>query len=320
LTATHAAPETPRGYHHEALLYSGTSDLMAAVTPFVAEAVAADEPILVVLDAAKNRALREALGSDAERVEFADMRAIGRNPARIMPAWQDFVDRRARPGTTIRGIGEPVWLGRTPAELVECRRHEHLLNVAFDCDFVLLCPYDVDALDPAVIDQARDSHPLVREAGRVAPSPRYPGAGALSAPFDDPLPRPPGAPPILIFQVGGLREARAWVGAHAAAAGLPPARARDLQLAVNEIAKNSLTHGGGGGTVSVWVDGEALICEVRDGGQITDPLADRRRPPDDAPRGRGMWVANQICDLVQVRTSPAGTIVRLHLRMHGETP
>lgn len=320
MAARPTAPETARGYRHEALLYSGTSELISTLAPLVAQAVACEEPVLVAMDPAKNDALREAIGQNASRVEFADMRAIGRNPARIMPAWQDFVDRRARPGSTIWGIGEPVWPGRSAAELVECRRHENLLNLAFDCDFMLLCPYDVDALDRAVIDDARSSHPLVRDAGRVGPSPSYPGAAALAAPFDEPLPSPPGAPPIFIFQVGGLREVRAWVGSHAAAAGLAPARARDLLLAVNEIATNSLTHGGGGGTVSVWVDGDALICEVRDGGQITDPLADRRRPPDEAPAGRGMWVANQICDLVQVRNSPAGTIVRLHLRLHGDTP
>jgi anti-sigma regulatory factor (Ser/Thr protein kinase) len=30
--------------------------------------------------------------------------------------------------------------------------------------------------------------------------------------------------------------------------------------------------------------------------------------------GYGLWLANQVCDLVQVRSSPAGTTVRLHVR------
>jgi prepilin-type processing-associated H-X9-DG protein len=31
----------------------------------------------------------------------------------------------------LRGAGEPIWPERRPAELVECQRHESLLNVAF---------------------------------------------------------------------------------------------------------------------------------------------------------------------------------------------
>ena len=28
--------------------------------------------------------------------------------------------------------------------------------------------------------------------------------------------------------------------------------------------------------------------------------------------GRGVWMANQLCDLVQVRSGARGTVVRLH--------
>jgi hypothetical protein len=38
---------------------------------------------------------------------------------------------------------------------------------------------------------------------------------------------------------------------------------------------------------------------------------ERRRPRDAANGGHGMWLANQLCDLVQVRSSRAGTVVRL---------
>jgi anti-sigma regulatory factor (Ser/Thr protein kinase) len=59
-----------------------------------------------------------------------------------------------------------------------------------------------------------------------------------------------------------------------------------------------------------------LICEVRDTGRIADPLAGRRRPPaDQLAGGWGLWIANALCDLVQLRTSSGGTTVRLHLRV-----
>jgi hypothetical protein len=28
---------------------------------------------------------------------------------------------------------------------------------------------------------------------------------------------------------------------------------------------------------------------------------------------RGLWMVNQMCDLVQLRSSPGGTLVRIHL-------
>jgi anti-sigma regulatory factor (Ser/Thr protein kinase) len=31
--------------------------------------------------------------------------------------------------------------------------------------------------------------------------------------------------------------------------------------------------------------------------------------------GRGLWLANQLCDLVQIRCSPAGATVRLRMRL-----
>jgi MEDS: MEthanogen/methylotroph, DcmR Sensory domain len=55
---------------------------------------------------------------------------VAANPARIIPAWRDFVASVDGRGHA-RGIGEPIWAERTPAELVECQRHETLLNLAF---------------------------------------------------------------------------------------------------------------------------------------------------------------------------------------------
>jgi hypothetical protein len=53
---------------------------------------------------------------------------------------------------------------------------------------------------------------------------------------------------------------------------------------------------------------------IRDGGRFDKPLADRQRPSRNIAGPRGLWVANQLCDLVQIRTLPEGTVVRLHKR------
>ncbi|HEY1450507.1 MAG TPA: ATP-binding protein, partial [Solirubrobacteraceae bacterium] len=88
----------------------------------------------------------------------------------------------------------------------------------------------------------------------------------------------------------------------------------DFVLAVNELATNSVQHGGGGGMLRVWQEPGALVCDVRDRGFIEDPLAGRRRPPIDQYGGRGLWLVNRLCDLVQIRSSPSGTVVRVHMR------
>jgi len=106
------------------------------------------------------------------------------------------------------------------------------------------------------------------------------------------------------------------VAARARAAGLDAAATAKLVLSVNELAANSLRHGGGQGTIRLWQDRDALLCEVRDGGHITGPaLLGRHIPTLTQVGGRGLWLVNQLCDLVQIRSSPAGTAVRLHMRL-----
>lgn len=82
------------------------------------------------------------------------MHELGRNPARIIPAWQRFVDGAG--GRPVRGIGEPIWPGRRAEELLECRLHGALLNVAVDpgLPFWLRCPYDTRQLSPGVVEEA----------------------------------------------------------------------------------------------------------------------------------------------------------------------
>jgi hypothetical protein len=70
---------------------------------FIRAGIAADQTMLVAVAAPKIAWLREALGADAELVQFADMDVIGSNPARIIPIWQEFADRHAaRPGRADR--------------------------------------------------------------------------------------------------------------------------------------------------------------------------------------------------------------------------
>jgi anti-sigma regulatory factor (Ser/Thr protein kinase) len=316
-TAEHAKIWPTDGFRHEALLYAGTDGFVEGTLPWIRAAVAAEEPILVVVSAAKIARLREELGSAAaEQVTFADMADVGVNPARIIPAWRVFVDAHSGRGRRLRGIGEPIWPERSPAELVECQRHEALLNLAFAGaeDFWLLCPYDVEALDPGVIAKAHHSHPVMVADGASHDSSTYHDLRAVSAPFAEPLPEPAPGADVLPFTSGTLAGVRRLVALRAADARLTEERSGDLVLAVNELATNSIRHGGGGGVLRIWQTGDTLICEVADAGRIADPLAGRRRPVSGQSGGHGLWLCNQVCELVQLRTFATGSVVRLHTR------
>lgn len=303
-------------YRHEALFYAGLDGFVDAVTPFLRDGVAAGDAVLVVVGAEKVARLRDELGADAGGVRFADMADVGANPAHIIPAWRSFIDEHAGTGRPMRGIGEPIDASRDDVTLTECQRHEALLNLAFadTPGFWLVCPYDTAALPDDVIHEAARSHPVLVEEGRRRTSHGYAGDAAIAAPFDDPLPPPASAFHALAFDVATVDEVRRFVAEHAVAAGLSPARIQDAVLAVSEIATNSVRHGGGAGVLRAWVEDGAFVCEVRDRGAITDPLAGRVEPQPSQIEGRGLWLANRLCDLVQVRAFADGGCVRLHTR------
>ena len=269
-----AAPEMVGAFRHEALVYAGEEQFVEGISAFIREGVAAGEPTLVVVGTRKLELLREALGVDASEAVFADMSAVGHNPARIIPAWEEFVRRRAGDGVRLRGVGEPIFPERGADELVECQRHESLLNLAFAHApaFWLVCPYDATALDPAVIAEAYRSHPYITRNGRDNTSVGYIGLEAIARPFAVPLPEPVGEVHQLHFENGPLDALRHFVAARAAAAGLGQARVVDLVLAVNEVASNSIAHGGGRGLLRVWQADDRIVCEVRDRGRFETRL------------------------------------------------
>ena len=100
---------------------------------------------------------------------------------------------------------------------------------------------------------------------------------------------------------------------HALRAGLPQARANDLVIAVSEVAANTVRHARSPGTLDIWHDENEIVCEIRDRGIITDPLAGQRRPAADALSGHGLWLVHQLCDLVELLSGQDGTTIRMHM-------
>lgn len=310
----HAAPMHPEaGWRgHGALICHGLEELVASVAGFIERGVAAGEPTAAVFPGPTLERLRCRLGATCGRVRFEDMAVVGRNPGRILPLLQEFSDAHPRP---VRILAQPLWPGRTEAETVEVMRHEALVNLAYPAPAAtIVCAYDTDSLGPSIVAEAERRHPwIVRPDGLGCNSPSYaPPAGEDQLVNSLEPPQPPVEEIRVTRDLAGLRRQMA---SSALLMPLSAARRDDFILAVDEAATNALEHGEEPRFTRMWRTDASVVAEVVAAGQLDDPLAGRCRPPGAASRGRGLWIVNQLCDLVQLRQDGALTRLRLHMRV-----
>ncbi|MFD1052565.1 MEDS domain-containing protein, partial [Kibdelosporangium lantanae] len=167
-----------------------------------------------------------------------------------------FADKHEGP---VRIVGEPVWPGRTATEYPACAQHEVMVNYAFaGLNATVLCPYDADNLPREILDDALRTHD---NTTKYAPDP-------VAEKYNQPLEVPPEA--ITHTTHAGFPPIRRFVSTFASRLGLE--RVDDMVLAVDELTANSVRHGGGAGTVYLWSEPDAVVCQVEDRGHLTNPL------------------------------------------------
>jgi hypothetical protein len=110
----------------------------------------------------------------------------------------------------------------------------------------------------------------------------------------------------------GLDAAAETVTLQAASGDLCSNQVVSLAHVVRRLAGESLTRGARQITVRMWDRPDVVVCEVADTTVIRDLLVGRR--PPQSPADDATWMANEVCDLVQVRSSDSGTITRMHMR------
>ena len=283
---------------------------MEQVTGFLGPALDREEPVLIAAQSDTLSRFRTGFIGNRTHIDLAPMEAVGRNPGRLISIWSDFLDSHGAAGRAVWGIGEPIYAGRDEAEIEESGLYEQLLNGAFnEPEFTLYlgCPFDTASLPESVLDDLTGSHPFI-------------GSGATSRTNEDFLadghPERPISPALIDddefvpFSKEGLSAMRKRLAEAARRFGVEEDRIPDLVLAVNEIATNSIKYTGSG-SLGVWQAGGSVVCEVRDSGFIDDRLIGLRRPKVTEERGRGVWFAHQVSDLIQLRSSPSGTTVRI---------
>lgn len=286
---------------HELVPFSGPGGFVAAAMDSAAEALADGSVPVIVARADDLAEIRAGLGDEGRTVVGIDRSVAGRNPARLIPTLQHHVD--ATPGS-LHCIGQPARPEDSEAVRAEMALHDLMLQLpafrSWDCR--VTCAYDA-GLHADVVAELAASH-------RHQSDPEDAVDRVRARPLS---PRPANSEELGVDRTT-LTALRGFIERRAVRAGLDEERVDDLVYAVNEAVTNSICHGEGRARVSFWVgeDG-AVTCEVRDRGWIRDPLAGRIAPLPDRPSGRGLWLVNQLCDLVQLRSSPAGTLLRLHI-------
>lgn len=321
LSRTVAANPGGGSLTHQALMYGSEQGFLAGTIPVVSAGLERGDLLRIVTTARNAGWLRAELGAAAARVEFGDSSVSYRHPVRTLASVHRTVQAASREGRRLCLIGEPLWTLRSPQENTEWARYESLVNAALAwASAVLVCTYDIRAIAPDVIADMVRTHPELVTAGGVTPTPNYVDPVEFSAEHDTlPLPElPPPALSLRFDEVDQLVALRALVNTNATKAGAPIPDVERFVQAIDEVATNAIEYGGGAGTVRLWTASQAMLCEISDtGAGLSDPLAGRLPSGRSTARGRGLWLARQLCDLVDVRSGQAGTTVRLRLNLGG---
>jgi anti-sigma regulatory factor (Ser/Thr protein kinase) len=301
---------------HQALLHSGDEELLTAAIPFIQEGLAQGDAVNVLATPAQLAAMRQELGTDARHVQFADVESTAIPLGPLFSALHHLITHLPKTGGGVRVLESRSLTAYSIGWAQEVCRYEAVTNKLLPRSGVqLLCPYDLERLPAQVINGARRSHPELITNGVVMASNGYIDATALFHEQDDArdLPEPTSVMGVLTLPADTF-QVQAFLASYAVKR-LGPERAADFSLAVHEVVTNATVHADPA-TMRVWEQDGNLVCEVNDDGPgLSNPLIGYAPPTLAQTGGRGLWLARQLADLVELHTSSQGTTVRLHARI-----
>jgi anti-sigma regulatory factor (Ser/Thr protein kinase) len=294
---------------HHALLYDSDEEYAARSAVFLRDGLEAGEACVVGHNRAGLAIMREALGSDADRVDFVDLSWTYTRPARAVAAYYGTFLRLLQSRPSVRAIAE-FQFGPTFADWHEWQSYEAITNVAYShLPVWVVCTYPTDGLPDAVLDGVLSTHAEVLT-----------DKWAESDHFEDPkqavrrlTPKPEPLDDLRSWSAGpDLERFRERLARDLVAERVPEAKALEMLVAGTEIAANAMRYGGGIEEVRVGrVDGR-FVCEIIDGGSgFDDPLAGYLAPRPGT--GNGLWVARQLTWRLEYFHSPRGFTVRIWL-------
>ena len=304
--------ESP-GLAHDAFVYSSEDEFLAGALPFLEEGITLREPILAAPTEANAALLRARLARGAKAVDWAESSEAHRTVERL-GIFLHYIERQLNRGATrVRLLGEPCWPPDGGPGVAEWKRYESFLNVALaEYPVWLVCPYDASRLSQNIVEDALLTHPAIGHGAGRAASADYLDPLEFAQRIDDvPLPRPPEDANERYF--GNAGAVRRFVAGEARAAGLPEDRRNDAELAAGEVAANVFRHAAEVARVRSWTTNAMFVFDIDDTGDgIADPFAGYAIAGPLDPGGRGLTIARRLADVVEIRTTPTGPLVRLH--------
>jgi hypothetical protein len=309
-------------FEHWACIYDSDQQFLDTAVPFLADGLALGEPVFAVTTPANLELLGSALGGRSGDVDYAESAFFGRRPPQRVAAfyryWKGHANVRNGGSGRVRILAEPVWVGRSAKQVTAWTRVESVLNVALaPTSISMICPYDARTLDPDIVSSALRTHPYQVTGTWPSPSPDYTDPATFVRSCDtEPLPDPPATATAFEFD-GDLRGLRRFIADSAAAHGLTGDRADMLVLAVSEVGAYLKSHRpqqADRAAVRTWEQPGALVCDFRQPGlRISDPFLGLR-PAELAPGdGDGLWLTNQICDEMEIRSGAEGCTIQLQV-------
>ncbi|MFP5021798.1 ATP-binding protein [Pseudonocardia phyllosphaerae] len=304
-----------RGYAHALVHADDAEELLTRTLPTVRAAVrdSGAQVVLAVSDPV-GTGVREALdGTGAVVSRLTTLTRSARESGQTVAAW------RARELRALSSSGRPVVLlcehddsldGVDGGFWVE---YEAALNISLSgLPVTQICAYPRIPLHARVGAAALANHPLLLSGNELVPNPDFRPADEVMATTRIAPPHLLGPPDVrLSYNTFELSRVRDAVSDAARAVRLDTVRGEDMVQAVNEVATNAVEHGAPHADLSVWAGSEGLVCEVHDHGRITQPLIGLAPPHPSQSRGRGTWIARQLCDSLHVWRAADGTHVRL---------
>jgi MEDS: MEthanogen/methylotroph, DcmR Sensory domain len=303
---------------HWACVYDDDQQFLDTAVPFLAGGLAAGEPVLAVTSRANLELIGAALGERAGDVDYAESAFFGRRPPQRVAAFYRYWVTHAGDGggnTRVRILAEPVWAGRSAREVAAWTRMESALNVALaSASISMICPYDTRTLDPGIVADALRTHPARIAGSDLSPSAEFTDPAQFVRSCDTgPLAQPPADAAEFGFD-GSLRGLRRFIASRADAYGVAGDRAEMLILAVSEVGAYLKNQGPGTAAVRAWEQPGAVVCDFRQPGtSIGDPFLGLRPASLEPGAGDGLWLANQICDWMEIRSGGEGCAIQLQV-------
>ncbi len=298
------------GRCHEVGFYRSDEQFRALIVPFVQEAVATRQPVIIGYDDRKTSLLRSWL-PDPAAVTFITGTSLYATPARAIASyWKMFEQYTAAGASQIRIAGDVPHEG-IGGRFAGWDRYESAVNTVWDRFPVWSrCLYDARTAAPRVLDVAGRTHPrIVLPSGGFQRSDRYQDAADFQPlPFaPDPLERTAPALELTDPWPGQVRRAVTSIG-HGQISG--PVL-QDLEIAVTEAVSQARRHGRPPVTVRIWAAAERMLADVHDAGSApADPLAGLVPVWADPDfRDAGLWLIHMLdVDATLIRSGDGFTV------------